>query len=282
MNAPTLPPAHKTYMLGHSDPELRRLAKQATLINPITRRFLLEAGLAPGMRVLDVGTGVGDVALLAAEIVGPDGEVVGVDRSVAALTVARSRAERQAARHVSFREGDAALLAFDREFDAVIGRYVLLFQQSPGDVLRKLTRHVRPEGLIVFHEADWEGTRSSPPVPSYDRCARWIYDTVRLYGHEPHMGVRLHAAFEAAGLPAPTMQLAAVIGAGADSSEVVELLAELALTMLPEMERLGVVSAGEVAAETLVERIHRDVIAEDSVVVGRSEVGAWTRVPRQP
>jgi 2-polyprenyl-3-methyl-5-hydroxy-6-metoxy-1,4-benzoquinol methylase len=173
-------------------------------------------------------------------------------------------------------------LEFDRKFDAVIGRYVLLFQQSPGDVLRQLVRHVRPDGLVVFHEPDWDGTRSSPPVPSYDRCATWIFDTTRLYGHETHMGVKLHAAFVAAGLPAPTMRIEAVIGAGDDSHAVVDLIAELALTMLPEMERLGVVSAGEVAAETLVERIHRDVIAANSVVVGRSEVGAWSRVPRQP
>src|SRR5712691_4803629 len=83
------------YSLGHSDRELTRLRVQARLVNPITRRFLVEAGIAPGMRVLDVGSGVGDVAFLAAQLVGDTGEVVGTDRSAAALAVARGRAAEQ-------------------------------------------------------------------------------------------------------------------------------------------------------------------------------------------
>ena len=51
-----------TYVLGHSDREITRLRVQARLLEPATRRFLLEAGLSPGMRVLDIGRGAGDVA----------------------------------------------------------------------------------------------------------------------------------------------------------------------------------------------------------------------------
>jgi tRNA A58 N-methylase Trm61 len=69
------------YVLGHSARELERLRRQAQLVNPITRQYLIEAGIAPGMRVLDIGSGAGDVAFLAAELVGLSGQVVGVDRS---------------------------------------------------------------------------------------------------------------------------------------------------------------------------------------------------------
>ena len=72
------------YVLGHSDRELDRLQVQARLIEPITRTFFSDAGLAPGMRVLDIGSGAGDVAFLAAELVGEEGEVVGIDRASAA------------------------------------------------------------------------------------------------------------------------------------------------------------------------------------------------------
>ena len=58
------------YVLGHSDRELDRLAVQARLIDPITCRFFSDAGIAPGMRVLDVGSGAGDTAFLAAGLVG--------------------------------------------------------------------------------------------------------------------------------------------------------------------------------------------------------------------
>lgn len=80
------------YILGHSQAELRRLMLQASIIQPITRRLLLEAGLKPGMRVLDIGCGTGDVSLLAADLVGPRGAVVGIDRSAEAVAAARDRA----------------------------------------------------------------------------------------------------------------------------------------------------------------------------------------------
>jgi hypothetical protein len=61
------------YVLGHSDQELARLNEQHRIVEPITRRFFLEAGLAPGMRVLDVGSGAGDVSFLASDLVGDTG-----------------------------------------------------------------------------------------------------------------------------------------------------------------------------------------------------------------
>jgi 2-polyprenyl-3-methyl-5-hydroxy-6-metoxy-1,4-benzoquinol methylase len=80
--------AKSGYILGHSEREIARLKAQAAELDPITRRFLLEAGIVPGMRVLDVGSGAGDVAFLAAELVGATGEVVGVDLAPAAIEVA--------------------------------------------------------------------------------------------------------------------------------------------------------------------------------------------------
>ena len=154
------------YVLGHSDREIERLKTQARLIDPITERFFREAGIIPGMRVLDVGTGAGDVAFLAATIVGDKGEVVGVDRVPAALEAARARAAALAPRNVVFREGDPGEMAFERPFDAVIGRYVLQFQRDPATMLRAIARHARPGGLITFHEIDWAGLGSFSPAPT--------------------------------------------------------------------------------------------------------------------
>jgi Methylase involved in ubiquinone/menaquinone biosynthesis len=120
-------------VLGHSDDELDRLRAQARLIDPISRRFLLEAGIGTGMRVLDVGSGAGDVAFVAVELVGATGEVVGVDRSTAALEVARARAGERSLANVSFLEGDPTSTALGRPFDAAIGRYVLSFRPTRRD-----------------------------------------------------------------------------------------------------------------------------------------------------
>src|SRR5215471_10069839 len=76
------------YVLGHSTFELERLARQERLIGPSTREYFQAAGIGPGMRVLDVGSGTGVVAFLAAELVGPSGEVVGTDLAPTAVATA--------------------------------------------------------------------------------------------------------------------------------------------------------------------------------------------------
>src|SRR5215468_2944455 len=112
-----MPMKRADYVLGHSDFELQRLAHQAQLLGPNTREFFQAAGLVSGMRVLDVGSGTGDVAFLAAEFVGPSGEVVGTDIAPAAIASARKGAIARWLGQVSFREGNPAEMVFDRSFD---------------------------------------------------------------------------------------------------------------------------------------------------------------------
>ncbi len=266
------------YALGHSERELERLGTQALVIDPITRRFFGEAGIGPGMRVLDVGSGAGHVALLVAGLVGDQGEVVGVDRSPSALARARERAHAQSIHNVSFLEGDPANMAFDRPFDAITGRYVLMFQPDPTTMLRKLASHVRPGGPVVFHEVDWDGARSVPPAPSYDQCCRWLVDTLRLLGAEPRLGLKLHAMFVAAGLPPPTMRIDALIGGGVNGTGPTDMMADLIETVSSDMERLGVATADQVGFKTLAQRLRDEAIANNSVIMGRYEIGAWSRV----
>ena len=271
------PPA---YALGHSDRELARLAVQAELVDPITRRFLVEAGIASGMRVLDVGSGVGDVAFLAAELVGETGEVVGTDRSAAALAVARRRADERSLRQVTFVEGDPAALAFEQAFDAAVGRYVLAFQPDPAAMLRRVAGHVRAGGVVVFHESHLEAVLSYPAVPTYDRACALVEETFRTLGTDPLMGLKLHATFVAAGLAPPAMRLESVLAGGSTSGAQVHLVTDLLGTLVADMERLGVASAEGLDPETLADRAIAEAAATESVVVGRAEIGAWSRTAR--
>ena len=129
MNNPNNPGSEagpaRAYVLGHSAQELERLNAQECLVGPITRQFLRDAGRVPGMRVLDVGSGAGDVALLAADLVGNGGEVTGAESAPAAVSAARARAEARSLRHVSFRACDPTMI-------------------------RKLAGHLRPGGVMVF------------------------------------------------------------------------------------------------------------------------------------
>jgi 2-polyprenyl-3-methyl-5-hydroxy-6-metoxy-1,4-benzoquinol methylase len=153
------------YVLGHTDAELKRLATQARLIDPITRRFLVSAGITEGMRVLDVGSGAGDVAILLADLVGPKGEIVGTDSASIAIAAAEKRIKVSSLANVAFRHGDPAEMTFDKPFDAVVGRYVLQFIPDPSAAIARLSRHLRGGGLMFFHELDWDGARSSPLRP---------------------------------------------------------------------------------------------------------------------
>jgi SAM-dependent methyltransferase len=270
-------PAHE-YVLGHSEREVERLIGQAHLIDPITTRFFLAAGIGPGMRVLDVGSGAGDVAFVVSDIVGPHGMVVGADRVPAAVQVARDRLAERPLQNVSFLDGDPAELAFDQPFDAVVGRYVLQFQREPEAMLRQLATKVRRGGVVVFHEIDWGGLSSFPPVPTYDQCAQWGAAAMRLHGTETRMGSRLHATFVAAGLPAPTLRLEALAVGGMDSIAWLRSFKDLIVTLLPESERLGVASACEVSVETRVERMNAERSASSSIFIGHHQIAAWARV----
>jgi ubiquinone/menaquinone biosynthesis C-methylase UbiE len=265
------------YVLGHSARELDRLRRQAQVLNPITRHYLIEAGIAPGMRVLDVGSGLGDVAFLAAELVGPSGHVVGVDRSPDALVLARSRAKGESLANVTFVESELAAMAFDQHFDAAIGRYVLCHQPDPVALLRKISRLVRAGGIVLFQESDREQTRSYPPIPTYDMMSEWISETFRRTGVDVRMGIKLYSTFLAAGLPEPTMRLQAMIG-GAKALDEVHFEADLAVTLAAAMDETGVATVDELGADSLVDRIVQEMTANQSVIVGRAVIGAWTRL----
>jgi SAM-dependent methyltransferase len=267
------------YVLGHSEEELRRLQSQARSINPMTRRFLLEAGLASGMRVLDVGCGAGDVSLLVADLVGSAGEVVGFDRSATAIEAARSKAEAAGKANVSFVNGVAESLSFDRPFDAVVGRYVLQFQRDPTALLRTLRALAAPGAPIVFHELDWSGVTSDPPAETYDRLAGWLTAALEHSGATAHMGLRLPGVFVEAGLGDPQVRLEQRIGIGSSAKEVVDRLIGLARSLAGAMADAGVVTADELGLDSLAERIMTEVTARSSLLRSHLQIAAWSSAP---
>jgi ubiquinone/menaquinone biosynthesis C-methylase UbiE len=270
--------AQPVYLLGHSKKELDRLSRQARTYEPLTRRAFHEAGIKPGMRVLDVGCGSGDVSFLVASIVGGTGEVVGADRAAAAVERARAHAKAAEVAKVTFLEGDPTELKFDRPFDAVVGRFILMYYPDPADALRKLAERLRPGGLIVFHEFDFNNCRSFPKAPTFDLTVDWVKKTLAATGASFQMGLELHSAFLAAGLPEPTMIMEALIGGGSDLARY-ELIADTIQSILPMMEKFKIVAAGEVDIANLARQMQNEVLAGKGVVVSPGLVGAWSRKP---
>jgi ubiquinone/menaquinone biosynthesis C-methylase UbiE len=269
-------PISHFYPLGHSERELDRLSTNHRMYEPFTRQLFHEAGLRTGMRVLDVGCGSGDVALLAGTIVGPTGAVVGIDRAAAAIARGKARAESQRMSNVQFVEGDPTLIRLHEKFDAIVGRLILMYYADPVDALRKLLLHLRPGGIVVFQEFDVRGAKSHPPSPTYERCRDWIIRTLQLSGAHTHLGLELYRIFQSVNLPAPMLRLDGVIGGG-PSVPTYEALAEVVRSLLPSMERFGVATAAEVEIDSLAMRVRDVVLAKDGVVVAPLLIGAWAR-----
>lgn len=268
-----MPDTAHDYVLGHGDAELDRLGRQARLVDPITRAYFTAAGIAPGMRVLDIGSGCGHTAFVAADLVGASGEVLGTDRASKAVATAEAGARARSLANVRFLEGDPAMMTFAEPFDALVGRYILVFQPDPAAWLAKLTGHVKPGGIVVLHEPDLNLASSAPAVPAYDRCCQLMLEA---FGR-PNMTGRLRAIFTAAGLPPPAMQLQVLFGGAPDITPWLRVAGDMAVSVVPTMERLGIATAAEI------ETLRHDMMAiGDSTIIGRSEIGAWARVlPRR-
>src|SRR5438309_12038746 len=91
--------------------------------------------------------------------------------------------------NVKFLEGDPAEMEFDRQLDAIVGRLVLMYYPDPVDVIRKLMRHVRPEGLIVFQELDMANARSWPVAPLFERSLTGMEQTLTPTGARAQLGL---------------------------------------------------------------------------------------------
>lgn len=277
-----LQPNHSpTYAMGHGEDELDRIINTARFFGDLTEHVLRLAGLARGMRVLDVGCGPGDVAFLAARLVGPEGMVIGVDISPEAIGVAQKRAEGAGLTNVQFLAQDLsdAKLVLDEPVDALIGRLVLQYFPDPALALRRLLTCVKPGGVVAFQEADMkDGVYSEPACQVYETMIQRIKQTFARIGTDPRIGHRLAQMFQAAGLPAPQMILHARVEHGPDSP-IYDLVAQTTRVMLPLMQRTGVATAEEVGLETLAERMRAEVVALDATLVTPPWIGGWTRKP---
>ncbi|HWW85509.1 MAG TPA: methyltransferase domain-containing protein [Vicinamibacterales bacterium] len=275
------------YVCGHTPGELERLRLQSVFFEDITRRMFEASGLQPGFRVLDIGCGVGDVSFLAAEMVGPSGFVVGIDRAPEAVGMARARAQAEGRTNVEFHLGaidelvGGAAFGDDRGFDALVGRFVLMHQSNPAATLRAAAQHVRPGGVVVFLESAMSACVASlhsfPHSPTYDRIVRLITDTIRAAGGDVSMGLRLAAVFEDAGLPHPTMRLQGCVESGRDAA-IYRYMTDSLRSVLPLARQLGVDDAANVNIEKLEEELRAEVVVSGATLVSPPIVAAWCKI----
>jgi len=270
-------PAPPQYVLGRSEAESQRLIKQAAFLRPSTERVFRKAGIAEGMHVLDLGCGVGDVSFLAAELVGPTGSVVGIDFDPGVLALARERADETELTWVRFERRSVDTFTTTEPFDAVVGRFVLMYQADPVATLRHVSSLVKTGGLIVAQEPDFGvGIATSPTVALWQQVQEWVAETFRRGGVHHDIGARLYHVFRRAGLPGPALVEHITAGGGTAMRPYCENSAEIVRSLLPSMEQLGVATAAEVLVDSLADRLERETCSAECQLTYIPLVGAWT------
>lgn len=269
--------AGSTYALGHTDVEVQRLLLQGRLYDHYTEHALRLAGLRPGMSVLDIGCGPGDVSFLAAGLVGPTGRVLGVDAAPEMVELARARAAEKGLTQTHFMHGLIDAIDVDEPVDAVIGRLILMHLPDPAATLRRLHTLVRPGGVISFSENDMSGARSTPAMPRFDHVTTGIMRSFEAMGLSARFGTTLHRVFADAGLGAPQLSLGTPIGT-ADDTDLLAYAAEVWRLILPIAQRLGLVTDDLADIDNFVPCFREEALAADAVITMPSLITAWTRV----
>jgi SAM-dependent methyltransferase len=184
-------PEEAGYIHGTAYTEQARLAGLNRLTN---REFVQFLGLRPGMRVLEVGSGLG---LLAAEVAAAAAgvEVVGLERSPRQITAAIK------APNLRYVQGDAHELEMeDGAFDLVYARYVLEHVADPQKVVQEMSRVARPGGRVAVLENDISLLRLDPPCPAFEEAWRAFASYQASMGGDGYVGRRLFRLFRGAGL----------------------------------------------------------------------------------
>jgi ubiquinone/menaquinone biosynthesis C-methylase UbiE len=190
------------YVLGTHDEEVARLGLQHRVWRPTASDCWRRAGITIGSRVLDIGAGPGYATVDLAEIVGPTGEVIAVERSARFLEVAKQRCAALGLSHVHFRQADVVedeLGALNVDFSWC--RWVASFVLKPEKLIANIAAALRPGGLAIFHEySHYETFCFTPRRPAMEAFSEQVMKNWRAAGGEPNIATQFPSLFRDAGL----------------------------------------------------------------------------------
>jgi SAM-dependent methyltransferase len=271
--------ATKEYVLGNSIHEQERRKMQPKFLQHWSEQFFLSAGLEPGMRVLDLGCGMGDVSLLAAKLVEPSGRVTGIDRDRIVIEKARERI-RYEGNDTQIRFLPTDLFFSQRlEFRCCCWALRVTLSTRSSCCVRHAAKQVRSEGIIFLHETDMANRiQCYPDRTLFAETYASIAETFRRSGNWPDLGLRLTRLFLDAGLPWPTIKAEVPVG-GEPGSFIYRWLTETLRSILPRVEEYGLSRA---QIDTLVTRMETEARIRQTQLIGPLQFGAWTKTAVRP
>ena len=250
-----------------------RLVRQAAWTAAPTEHLFRRAGIGPGQRVLELGSGVGDVSMILARLVGDSGEVVGVERDPRSIERASARMRELGLSQVRYVQTDVLSLPEEQPFDAGVGRYILMYMKDPAAVLRDVAQHVRAGGVIAFLDTSFQTfLEACQDLPLWRESARVMTETFRRSGANTEMGGQLAAAFVGAGLPEPETETYTLTGAE-------RWMSDCLISLRPQIEELGIPVAKIGDLSTLQLRLMDELASQHHSLPLPQMMGALIRVP---
>lgn len=271
--------ANDAYALERTQEEERRLQRQSALLDPFTNRLFAAAGIGPGMKVLDIGSGAGDVAILVAKMVGPTGQVFGVDIDAPTVETARRRANAAGYTNIVYTAGDLREIPLADDFDAIVGRLILCHLPDRVAVLRRLMPHLRRGGVAAFYDLDLTVPGAAyPPTELTRSIFRWFEQGITFAGIEPAMGMQLHRVLQEAGFEDPQITVDALAGGTrAFLEEYTTYATDTVRALLPLLIKGGFVTPEEVGIGTLAQRWRDELLSLGGMVRSSLFMGGWAR-----
>jgi ubiquinone/menaquinone biosynthesis C-methylase UbiE len=249
-------------------------------LRPATERLFQAAGIGPGARVLDCGSGGGDVSVIVAELATPSGEVLGIDRDAAQVAAASRRVKDLGLTHVRFETADLSSPP-DGPFDAIVGRLVLMYQPDPEAVLRNLADRLAPSGIAAFLELDVNPPQNLfmwPVSPLVKQLVSWVDAAWEVLGNQTRMGTRLPSSLRSAGLePQLPYEVTGAVVTGHDA--VLQFLLAMLVGIAPVLTGNGIASEEEVDTDSFAERVKAEIGPDPVLIVSGPSLAVWARKP---
>jgi ubiquinone/menaquinone biosynthesis C-methylase UbiE len=200
--------SQQDYVLGTHDQEITRLGLQHRVWRPRVLAAWQSAEIGSGQTVLDVGCGPGYASLDLAELVGPSGVVVAIDKSDRFLEALDSMRQQRGIGNVTAHKADLDAYEFPAvAADRVWCRWVLAFVKHPRDVLTGVAAALKPDGVIVLHEYfDYSTWRAIPPCGDLEEFVAAVMASWRDNGGEPDIGLWLPGWLEELGFELRTVR----------------------------------------------------------------------------
>jgi SAM-dependent methyltransferase len=265
------------YVLGSDAEEVARLDRQAAWLAPATGVLLRAAGIGGRMRVLELGTGLGHVAFLIADLLEDGGWVVGVDQSTDLLQLADRRRAAAGRVNVRFIEGDVRTYMPGEDVDAIVTRLLLFHLPDAVAVLRHQRAALAPGGTLLALDYDLGTAQTEPPTKLAAAALSWVIDAFRSAGADPVIGAHLQMVLRSAGYSdVTTFGVQGYLAP--DDPAGPALLAGVVRSLAPQIVAAGIATQRELGLDTLQARIAQELEREGAVMRPPCLVGAWARV----